>query len=105
NLKRLPVSQISDHMRRILEAEKVPFDVAGIRLVAVAADGSMRDGLSLLDQLIAFGGGKVDEDSARAMLGTIARDHVVKLAENLAAGDGSALIRYAQTLEQWAPDY
>jgi DNA polymerase-3 subunit gamma/tau len=65
----------------------------------------MRDGLSLLDQLIAFGGGKVDEESARAMLGTIARDHVVKLAENLAAGDGSALIRYAQTLEQWAPDY
>ena len=105
NLKRLPVSQISDHMRRILEAEKVPADAAGIRLVAVAADGSMRDGLSLLDQLIAFGGGKVDEESARGMLGTIARDHVVKLAENLAAGDPSALIRYAQTLEQWAPDY
>jgi DNA polymerase-3 subunit gamma/tau len=105
NLKRLPVSQISEHMRSILEAEKVTADAAGIRLVAVAADGSMRDGLSLLDQLIAFGGGKVDEESARAMLGTIARDHVVKLAENLAAGDGSALIRYAQTLEQWAPDY
>jgi DNA polymerase III subunit gamma/tau len=105
NLKRLPVSQISDHMRRVLEAEKVSADAAGIRLVAVAADGSMRDGLSLLDQLIAFGGGKVDEESARAMLGTIARDHVVKLAENLAAGDASALVRYAQTLEQWAPDY
>jgi DNA polymerase-3 subunit gamma/tau len=105
NLKRLPVAQISDHMRHVLEAEKVPAEAAGIRLVAVAADGSMRDGLSLLDQLIAFGGGKVDEESARAMLGTIARDHVVKLAETLAGGDASALVRYAQTLEQWAPDY
>jgi DNA polymerase-3 subunit gamma/tau len=105
NLKRLPVSQISEHMRKILEAEKVAFDAGGTRLVAVAADGSMRDGLSLLDQLIAFGGGKVDEESARAMLGTIARDHVVKLAEHLAADDPAALVRYAQSLEQWAPDY
>jgi DNA polymerase-3 subunit gamma/tau len=105
NLKRLPVAQISERMRKILEAESVAFDAGGIRLVAVAADGSMRDGLSLLDQLIAFGGGKVDEESARAMLGTIARDHVVKLAEHLAAGDPSALVRYAQSLEQWAPDY
>src|SRR5262249_7178128 len=52
-----------------------------------------------------FGGGKVDEESARAMLGTIARDHVVKLAEHLAAGDPSALVRYAPSLGQWAPDY
>ncbi|HEU4626524.1 MAG TPA: DNA polymerase III subunit gamma/tau [Steroidobacteraceae bacterium] len=105
NLKRLPVGQIGEHMRKILEAEKVAFDAGGIRLVAVAADGSMRDGLSLLDQLIAFGGGKVDEESARAMLGTIARDHVVQLAEHLAGGDAAALVRYAQSLEQWAPDY
>jgi DNA polymerase III subunit gamma/tau len=105
NLKRLPVAQISERMRQILQTENVPSDAAGIRLIAVAADGSMRDGLSLLDQLIAFGGGKVDEESARAMLGTIARDHVVKLAEHLASGDPSALVRYAQSLEQWAPDY
>src|SRR5262245_55749531 len=105
NLKRLPVAQIGQLMRQILEAEGVAFDAGGIRLVALAADGSMRDGLSLLDQLIAFGGGKVDEESARAMLGTIARDHVVKLAEHLAAGDASALMKYAQSLDQWAPDY
>ena len=105
NLKRLPVSQIGERMRHILEVEGVPFDAGGIRLVALAADGSMRDGLSLLDQLIAFGGGKVDEEGARAMLGTIAHDHVVQLAEKLAAGDASALMRYAQSLEQWAPDY
>ncbi len=105
NLKRLPVSQIGEHMRHILQAESVPFDAGGVRLVALAADGSMRDGLSLLDQLIAFGGGTVDEESARTMLGTIARDHVVKLAEHLAAGDAPELLRYAQSLEQWAPDY
>src|SRR3954465_1012848 len=72
NLKRLPVAQIAELMKQILAKEGVPFDVGGVRLIAQAADGSMRDGLSLLDQLIAFGGGKVDEESTRAMLGTIA---------------------------------
>ncbi len=105
NLKRLPVTQIAELMKQILEKESVPFDAGGVRLVAQAADGSMRDGLSLLDQLIAFGGGKVDEESTRAMLGTIARDHVEKLGELLAAGDASALLQYAKSLEQWSPDY
>ncbi len=105
NLKRLPVSQIGELMKQILTAESVPFDAGGIRLIAQAADGSMRDGLSLLDQLIAFGGGKVDEDAARAMLGTIARDHVEKLGELLAAGDAPKLLQYSKSLEQWSPDY
>jgi len=105
NLKRLPVTQIAELMKQILAKESVPFDAGGVRLVAQAADGSMRDGLSLLDQLIAFGGGKVDEDSTRAMLGTIARDHVEKLGEMLAGGDASALLQYAKSLEQWSPDY
>ena len=105
NLKRLPVSQIADRMRHILEAEGIPFEPAGVRLVAQAADGSMRDGLSLLDQLIAFGGGKVGEAEARAMLGTVARDHVIRLAELLAAADAAELMRYARSLEEWAPDY
>jgi DNA polymerase III subunit gamma/tau len=105
NLKRLPVTQIAELMKQVLTKENVPFDAGGVRLVAQAADGSMRDGLSLLDQLIAFGGGKVDEESTRAMLGTIARDHVEKLGELLAAGDASALLQYAKSLEQWSPDY
>ena len=105
NLKRLPVTQIVDLMKQILTAENVPFDNGGVRLIAQAADGSARDGLSLLDQLIAFGGGKVDEESTRSMLGTIARDHVEKLGELLAAADPSALLQYAKSLEQWSPDY
>src|SRR6202790_1306815 len=81
NLKRLPVAQITKRMREIPEKEEIGFEPAGPGLIAQAADGSMRDGLSLLDQLIAFGGGKAGEQEARAMLGTIARDHVVRLPE------------------------
>jgi DNA polymerase III subunit gamma/tau len=105
NLKRLPVAQITERMREILEKEGIEFEPAGLRLVAQAADGSMRDGLSLLDQLIAFGGGKAGEAEARAMLGTIARDHVVRLAELLGAMDVPELLRCAQSLEEFAPDY
>ncbi|MGH8202537.1 MAG: DNA polymerase III subunit gamma/tau [Steroidobacteraceae bacterium] len=105
NLKRIPPAQIAAHLRAILEKEGIEFEPAGLALVAHAADGSMRDGLSLLDQLIAFGGGRAGETEARAMLGTIARDHVLQLAERLAAGDAAELLRYAQSLEEWAPDY
>ena len=69
NLKRMPVALISEHLIKVLTAEKIGFEPPALRLVAQAADGSMRDALSLLDQLIAFGGGKVDEVSARGMLG------------------------------------
>ena len=105
NLKRLPVALISEHMSKVLGAEKIPFDAPALRLVAQAADGSMRDALSLLDQLIAFGGGKVEEASARDMLGTIDRDHVTRLARALATGDAAQLLETARSLEEFSPDY
>jgi DNA polymerase-3 subunit gamma/tau len=105
NLKRLPVTLIMDRLRHILETESISFEPPGLRLVAEAADGSLRDALSLLDQLIAFGGGRVGEADARAMLGTVDRGHVVELVRRLAAGDGGALLDFARSLEQWAPDY
>jgi DNA polymerase-3 subunit gamma/tau len=105
NLKRLPVAAIAERMKIILGAEQVPFDAPALRLVALAADGSLRDALSLLDQLIAFGGGRVEEEPARAMLGTVDRGQVVRLVELLAAGAAGPLLAYARTLEQWAPDY
>jgi len=105
NLKRLPVALIADRMKEILEKEGIPFEPAGLRLVAQAADGSMRDGLSLLDQLIAFGNGKAGEEEARAMLGTIARDHVVRLADLLGAMNVPELLSCARSLEEFAPDY
>ena len=105
NLKRIPLALIAAHLRAILEKEGIGFEPAGLALVAQAADGSMRDGLSLLDQLIAFGGGRAGEAEARAMLGTIARDHVLQLTERLAAGDAAELLRHARALDEWAPDY
>jgi DNA polymerase III subunit gamma/tau len=105
NLKRLPVALIADRIRAILEAEGIAYEPGAVRLLAQAADGSMRDGLSLLDQLIAFGAGQVGESAARAMLGTVGRDHVVALAEQLVRPDASALMRHVRELDQWAPDH
>jgi DNA polymerase-3 subunit gamma/tau len=105
NLKRLPAADIAAQLRLILEQEGIHHDAAGLKLVAQAADGSMRDALSLLDQLIAFGGGRAGEEEARAMLGTVARDQVVQVAELLAALKPAELMRRAQALEQFAPDY
>jgi DNA polymerase-3 subunit gamma/tau len=105
NLKRLPISLISEHLVKVLAAEKIPVEAAAIRLVAQAADGSMRDALSLTDQLIAFGGGKVDEVSARGMLGTIDRAHVVRLVRALATGDAQQLLSTARGLDEFSPDY
>src|SRR5579863_1965022 len=105
NLKRLPITQISARLQLILEKEQIAFEPAGVRLIAQAADGSLRDALSLLDQLIAFGGGRAGEEEARAMLGTVTRDHVVRLAELLATLDPRELLRFARSLEEWAPDY
>jgi DNA polymerase-3 subunit gamma/tau len=105
NLKRLPVVLISEHLGKVLAAEKIPAEPAAIRLVAQAADGSMRDALSLIDQLIAFSGGKLDEVVARGMLCTIDRAHVVRLARALASGDARQLLATARELEEYSPDY
>ena len=87
NLKRLSVSLIAERIKTVLDAEGVPHEAAAVRLVAEAADGSMRDGLSLLDQLLAFGGGKVAEAEARTMLATVDRKQVAQLARLLAQLD------------------
>jgi DNA polymerase-3 subunit gamma/tau len=105
NLKRLPAADIAAQLERILGQEGVASEPAAVALIAQAADGSLRDALSLLDQLIAFGAGKAGEAEARAMLGTIARDHVVRIVELLARADTAELLRCAQALEQFAPDY
>jgi len=105
NLKRLPVAEITTHLRHILGEEGIAYEEAGLKLVAQAADGSMRDALSLLDQLIAFGGGRAGESEARAMLGTVARDHVVRIAELLATLEPAELLKGVAALEQFAPDY
>jgi DNA polymerase-3 subunit gamma/tau len=105
NLKRLSVSLIAERIKTVLDAEGVPYEAAAVRLVAEAADGSMRDGLSLLDQLLAFGGGKVAEAEARTMLATVDRKQVAQLARLLAQLDPAALLAFVASLDEWAPDY
>jgi len=105
NLKRLSVSLIAARLQHVLELEGISFEPAGLRLLAQAADGSMRDGLSLLDQVIAFGGGSVAEAQVRDMLGTVARDHVVKLAQLMIEAQAARVVAWVQELEQWAPDH
>jgi DNA polymerase III subunit gamma/tau len=106
NLKRLPVSLISARLTHILGQEGITAEPAALRLLATAADGSMRDALSLLDQLLAFGGAKeVQEVDARTMLGTVDRQQVVQLVRLLAAQDMAGLLDLACALEQWSPDY
>src|SRR4029079_11156844 len=73
NLKRLPASLIAARLQHILDAEGVAFESPAVQLLARSADGSLRDALSLLDQMLAFGGGRVTEADARSMLGTVDR--------------------------------
>ena len=106
NLKRLPVSVIAARLTHILTEEGIAAEPAAVRLIATAADGSLRDALSLLDQLLAFGGAReVREQEARAMLGTVDRQQVVQLVRLLSAGDMAGVLAYAKELEQWSPDY
>ena len=105
SLKRLPAALIGERLKFIAAAENLSFEAAAIALLARAAEGSMRDALSLLDQLIAFGGGAVNEANARSMLGTIDRGHVGRLIEAVSRGDGAALLAEVQELDRDAPDY
>jgi DNA polymerase III subunit gamma/tau len=105
SLKRLPAALIGERLKFIAGAEDLQFDPAALALLARAAEGSMRDALSLLDQLIAFGGGALNEANARAMLGTIDRGHVGRLIDALARADGSGLLAEVRELDRDAPDY
>jgi DNA polymerase-3 subunit gamma/tau len=93
------------HLEQLLRSEAIETDAGALRLLARAADGSMRDALSLLDQAIAYGGGALQETEVRAMLGSIEQAHVVELLRALAGGDGASLLRITERLSQQLPDY
>ncbi len=105
SLKRLPAALIGERLKFIAAAENLSFESAAIALLSRAAEGSMRDALSLMDQLIAFGGGAISEVNARSMLGTIDRGHVGRLVEAVSRGDGAALMAEVRELDRDAPDY
>jgi DNA polymerase-3 subunit gamma/tau len=105
NLKRLPENLISGRITQILDAEQIKYETPAVALLSHAADGSLRDALSLLDQSIAFGGGEVKDVDVRSMLGTIERTHVKALLESLAARNGAAALAAVAQLDERAPDY
>ena len=105
NLKRLPPDMISGYLSAVLEQEQVAAEPAALVELARAADGSMRDALSLLDQAIAFGGGAVNEVDVRAMLGSIERGQVYDMLRALARLDGAALLAQVAGLAEQAVDF
>ncbi len=104
SLRRVPVELLAEHYRRIAEAEAVEAEPAALALIARAADGSVRDGLSLLDQAIALTDGKVTERAARDMLGVADRGRVFDLLESALSGDAAAALDRLDRLYQDGAD-
>jgi DNA polymerase III subunit gamma/tau len=98
NLRPMAPETIHEHLVRLMDVEAVPADGASLHLLARAARGSMRDALSLTDQAIAFGNGKLETGTVRQMLGSVDRSHVFGLIGALAQGDGRTVVETAERL-------
>ena len=98
NLKQMPVPSIVEHLEKILESEQVKSEIGALRILAKAAQGSMRDALSLTDQAIAYAAGPVSESAVRAMLGTLDETYLIQILDALRTGDGAALIAIADEM-------
>lgn len=105
NLKRLLPSEIFTQMGFILTQEKIEFESDALKLLSRAADGSMRDGLSLLDQAIVYGNGRVNNDDVHAMLGSIAKQPVEAILYALAQANAPAILDHIDELSQLSPDF
>ncbi|MGM0912864.1 MAG: DNA polymerase III subunit gamma/tau [Pseudomonadota bacterium] len=104
-LKHMPPERIVEHLAKVLEAESVPFEESALWLLGRAAEGSMRDAMSLTDQAIAFGQGRVEHADVAAMLGTLDQRHVLALVEALAEVDAARLLAEVSNLAERAPDF
>ena len=98
NLKQMPVPLIVEHLEKVLAAENVTYEVNALRVLAKAAQGSMRDALSLTDQAIAYAAGKVTEESVRGMLGTLDDAYLIRILDCLIAKDGASLLAVANEM-------
>ena len=105
NLKRMAPEMIAGHLEYVLGEEGISFDKPAIVQISEGADGSMRDALSLLDQAIAYGGGKLVDDEVRAMLGTIDRSYIYKLLQGLADADAAGVLGTVNGLAQQGVDF
>ncbi|MGB1333542.1 MAG: DNA polymerase III subunit gamma/tau [Porticoccaceae bacterium] len=105
NLKNLSTDKISQHLNYVLGEEKLPSEELGTLALARAADGSMRDALSLTDQAIGHGGGAITESDVNAMLGTIDRSFAIGICNALIAGNGTQLLAEVSKIAELSPDY
>ena len=105
NLLRLDERQISGQIRHILEQESITADDSAIALIAKGADGSLRDGLSLLDQAIAYTGGDLRGETVEKMLGTVDRARIAELLGALVRGDAATLMREVEAIAEFSPDW
>jgi DNA polymerase III subunit gamma/tau len=105
NLRRLDENQIGGQISKILAAENIEVEAAAVKLLARSADGSLRDGLSLLDQAIAYTGGKLTAESVNAMLGTVDNAQVGGLLDALSLGDAAALMAKVEEMSVYSPDF
>jgi len=105
NLKQIPAADIRMRLEAILAAERVAFEPPALNLIARAAQGSLRDALSLLDQAIAHGAGKVEEQSVRAMLGTVDQSHLFAILQALAQRNGARMLTVADEMQARSFDF
>ena len=105
NLKAIGREQIQGQLQHILEQEQVSFDEESCRMIAKAANGSLRDALSLLDQAISHGGGQLDTDQVKSMLGTIDSTELNQLLLDVFAGEAESVLQRVQTIAEHNPDY
>ena len=104
-LKNMPPERIVEHLAKVLQAEGVPFDESALWLLGKAADGSMRDAMSLTDQAIAFGQGEIVRADVAAMLGTLDHRHMLALVEALAEVDAARVLAEIASLAEQGPDF
>lgn len=105
SLKNMPPERVVEHLTHVLGAENVPFEPDALWLLGRAADGSMRDAMSLTDQAIAFGEGKVLAEDVRSMLGTLDHGQVYGVLQALLEGDARALLDAVRHLAEQGPDW
>jgi DNA polymerase-3 subunit gamma/tau len=105
NLRRLPLDLIQGHLQHLVNEEAIEAESAALHQLARAADGSMRDALSLLDQAIAFGGGKLMDKDIRSMLGSIEQTYIYDMLQALADADGGALLQQVRQIATQVPDF
>ncbi|SFQ42407.1 DNA polymerase-3 subunit gamma/tau [Geopseudomonas sagittaria] len=105
SLKNMPPERVVEHLTHVLTVEQIPFEVDALWLLGRAADGSMRDAMSLTDQAIAFGEGKVLAADVRSMLGTLDHGQVYGVLQALLEGDARALLEAVRHLAEQGPDW